>query len=292
MISAGPCSPAEPEAGAEDLGEGPGLHHDVRSQRPQGRRRRCGEAELAVGDVLQDQESVAAGQRDQLLPPRQRHRQPGRVLEVGDRVEDLRPQTAREQCAELVDAQSCVVDRDAVHVGLVAAEGHDRAEVGRRLDDDHVARVEVGLGDQLHAVDAAAGDHQLAGARRPALERGEPAGDVVADAGDSLGRRVLQRDGRIGGDQPLRDLGERLRRERLRRGEPAGERDHVGRAGQGEDRGDLPAAERLRAPGDVGVPVVPLHGCCHLVSHLLTVLSGPLTCDLTNVRIHPHLDLH
>ena len=213
------------------------------------------ETELAVGHVLQDQEVVAAGQVNQLLPALRAHRQAGGVLVVGDRVDDLRSQPAGQQVCEHVDPHPGVVDGHAAHVGLVAAERHQPAQVGRRLDDDDVAGIDVALGEQFHAVDAAAGDHQLARAGGPAVGGRQPPGDVIPDAGQALGGRVLQRHPRLVGDQAGGDVGQGAGLERGRLGEPAGERDDVGGAGQGEDRRDLRAAQRVRAAREPLVPV-------------------------------------
>src|SRR5215469_7458693 len=56
-----PSGPAEPESGTEDLGEGSGLQDHVWSQGPQARLRRLREAQLPVGNVLEDQEAIPAG---------------------------------------------------------------------------------------------------------------------------------------------------------------------------------------------------------------------------------------
>ena len=80
------------------------------------------------------------------------------------------------------------------------------------------------------------------GARARAFQRLQPPGHVVADPGEALGRGVLQGNRGIAGDSRARDLRQDLGRERRRVREPAGERDDVGRPGQGEDGGDLAAA--------------------------------------------------
>ena len=50
----------------------------------------------------------------------------------------------------------CVVDLDLHDVGLVGAEHRDRARIGRRLGDHHVAGIEQRLADEV--------DHLLAAA--------------------------------------------------------------------------------------------------------------------------------
>jgi hypothetical protein len=137
----------------------------------------------------------------------------------------------------------------------------------------HITGVDVALRQQLHAVDAAAGDHQFTRAWRRAFPELKPSGYVVARPGEALGRRVLQGDGRVLGDQLGRDAGQDVGRKSFRVGESAAERDDVGRPGQGEDGGDLPAAQCLRPAGQPGAPVVLLKGCGHLPARSRQILS-------------------
>ena len=69
-------------------------------------------------------------------------RHPGRVLVIGDRVEEFRAKPAREPALQLVDLEAGFVDRHRDDLRLEAAECHDRAEVRRRLDHDGVAAIE------------------------------------------------------------------------------------------------------------------------------------------------------
>ena len=134
--------PPEPEPGGEDLRERPDLHDDAGVERPQ---RRLGGAvvgELAVGDVLDDEEPVPRGELDDHAAALARERDAARVLVVGVRVEELRPQPGRERGGERVDVEPVAVDGDGLDAGTVARIGHERAEVDRRLDDDRVAGLE------------------------------------------------------------------------------------------------------------------------------------------------------
>ena len=90
-----------------------------------------GEAQLAVRDVLDDQEAVVARELDQRRAPLRREADAGRVLVVGDRVDELRAQPVREAALELVDLEPVLVDRDGDERRLEAPERLDRAEVGR-----------------------------------------------------------------------------------------------------------------------------------------------------------------
>ena len=160
--------PPQPYAGEEGLGEGAQLHDHVGRQGVQAGQPLVGEAQLAVGDVLGDQDLVRAAQLDQCLPALQRHGAAGRVLVLRDRVEHLGHLAPLDQLGEPVDDQAVLVDRHALHDRVLPGEAGDRADVARLLDHDEVARVEHAAGDQRHRVDAAAGDHQLAAARAAA----------------------------------------------------------------------------------------------------------------------------
>ena len=116
-----------------------------------------------------------------------------RVLVVGDRVDELRAQAAGKLPLQLRDVEPVLVHRDGHDVGLEAAEGHDRPEIRRRLDDHDVAAVEERLADELERLDRAARDHQLVVGRSAALQRVEPGCDRVERAGEPSRRRVLER---------------------------------------------------------------------------------------------------
>jgi hypothetical protein len=84
------------------------------------------------------------------------------------------------------------------------------------------------------------------------------------------------------GDQPRGDVGKHAGRERRRIGEPAGERDDVGGLGEGEDRGDLAAAQLMRAAREplvsaaapcaaihvASIKALLTHGCGHRLRSL------------------------
>jgi hypothetical protein len=55
-----------------------------------------------------------------------------------------------------------LVHRNRDDLRLEAAEGHDRAEIRRALDDDAVAAVEERRADELERLDPAARDEELA----------------------------------------------------------------------------------------------------------------------------------
>ena len=169
---------------------------------------------------------------------------------VGDRVDELRPQTAGEPPLELVDLEPVVVHGDGDEVGLEAPERLDRAEVGRRLDDDHIAAVEEGLADQLERLDRAAREQELLLGRAAALQRFHAAGDRVERTGEPPRRRILERARLAGGGELLQERGDALAGKRRRIGEAARERDHVRHPEQREDRRDPLPHVAPRAGGE------------------------------------------
>ena len=55
---------------------------------------------------------MPAGELDEGAAPLRRERDPGGVLVVGDRVDELGPQPARDRAGEAVDVETVVVERD------------------------------------------------------------------------------------------------------------------------------------------------------------------------------------
>ena len=246
-IAAGRRRPAEPHAGEERLRRRPGLDDDVGGERPEARQALLAEVEVAVGDVLEHEEAVAARQLDERFAALGGQAHPGRVLVVGDRVQQLRAHPRRERRSSSSTSSPSSSSGTTAIWALEPAERHQRAEVCRRLDDDQVARIEEGLADELERLDRAARDHQLVVRGPPALRRLDPSGERVERPGEPARRRVLEC-ARLAG---LGELGEELRgalaRERPRIGEPAGERDQARHRKQREDLCD-PIADTAARP--------------------------------------------
>ena len=97
-----------------------------------------------------------------------------------------------ERGLELVDAHPVAVHRDLHDVGLVGAEGRDRARVRGRLGDDDVARVEQRLADEVDHLLATGRDEHLIGIDHHPLGV-HHAGDALLDQRQPLGRSVLER---------------------------------------------------------------------------------------------------
>ena len=192
-ISAGPAAQPSRTPGRNVLEVVPAWTTTSGASDHRRRQRSVAEVELAVGDVLDDEEAVAARKLDERLAPLGRERHAGRVLVVGDRVEELRPQAVRRAAPlELVDLEPVLVHRHGHDLGLEPAEGHDRAEIRRRLDEHRVAAVEERLADQLERLDPAARDQQLVVAGPPVPAPLEPSGDGVERARQPARRRVLE----------------------------------------------------------------------------------------------------
>ena len=173
---------------------------------------------------------------------------------VRDRVEKLRPEPVRKRLLELVNSEPVVVEGDSDDVGFEALEGHDPAQVSRRLDDDRVAIVDEGLPDELERLDRAARQQELVVGRPPALEPLEPTGDEVTRTGEARRRRVLE-----GGSVPLLDelaqeIGDDPAREGGRVGQPTGEGDDVFGVGEREDGDETLSRARARPRGEEGLP--------------------------------------
>src|SRR5690348_1959444 len=97
-------------------------------------------------------------------------------------VEELGPEAAGQPLLQLRDVQPVVVEGDRHELRLEAAEGLDRAQVRRSLDDDRVSRVEERFPDQLKRLDSAARDQQLVLRGPRALLTLEPVGERVERA--------------------------------------------------------------------------------------------------------------
>ena len=161
QISAGPGRPAEPDAREERLRGRPRLDDRVRRERPEARQRVLAEVELAVGDVLDDEEPVPPRQLDQRLAPLDRQRHARRVLVVGDRVEELRPQPVLEHAA----SSSTWRPSSSIGTASMRASNPRKAMIAPRYvgaSIEHgVAAVEERLADELERLDPAARDQQL-----------------------------------------------------------------------------------------------------------------------------------
>jgi hypothetical protein len=197
----------------------------------------------------------------------------------------LPPQPCYELPLELVDFEAVLVERHRNHLGLEAAEGHDRAQIRRPFDHHDVAAVEERLADKLERLDRAARDQQLVVGGTPALQDLEPAGERVERSGEPAGRRVLEGARLARGGELLDERGGALARERQRVGEAARERDHAGEAEERENRGDPFAhvAARARCKERLPAPRLRRHRHSPTIEALLLLED----CDHVGIRREP-----
>ena len=124
------------------------------------------EGQLAVGVVLEDPEPVLGGELDQPRPLLGRERAAGRVVGVGDDVDELdRPLGERRlQCPEV---EPVGLQRHRHQLGPELAQEQQGAVVGRLLDDDPVAGADEVAEQHRAGLQRAVGDHHLRGSRSP-----------------------------------------------------------------------------------------------------------------------------
>ena len=179
------------------------------------------EPQLAVRIVLEHQEAVLAGQRDQPLALGARQRHAARVLEVRDRVDQARHAARLARRLDRVDVEPVGVQVDRLDGGAEPAQDQDRAVVGRRLDDRAAAGAgEHRLRQEREALQRAVGAQHaarvaVAVARRDPLPQRRVAGAVAV--GQRAGRILLER--ALRGARDLGDgqqVGRRERRGRTR----------------------------------------------------------------------------
>jgi hypothetical protein len=186
--------PADAQAGAEHLGQAPEVDDVLGVQGPQG-----------VGGSLSNPASRtgcprgpgprAAGRAPG--PARRRTRgqgHPGRVVEVGDRVEELDPPSVTletfEGCRQGVGVEAVVVHRHVADLDLVLRERGQGAHVRGPLGHDHVARVAEHARDEVQGLLRALGhDHVAAGSPDPLVPH-QVGEDLTAAAGPPGRRRT------------------------------------------------------------------------------------------------------
>ena len=93
---------------------------------------------------------------------------------IGDAVDELWPEPTLEASLQIVDIEPALIHADGDERRLEATKRLDRAEVRGGLDDDEVAGIEEGLGDEFERLDRAARDQQLVVLGAAPLQRLEP----------------------------------------------------------------------------------------------------------------------
>ena len=207
---------------------------------------------------------------------------PGGIVEVRNRVEQLDPAAGRptglDRGDECLGDQPVVVHRDVHDLGLVGLEGAERTDVRRRLGQDDVARVAEDPGGQVQRHLRADGDHHVVRVGLDALERHHLA-DLLPELRDALARPVLQGDQAVLGDQAGGLRGQRLQRQRLQIRHATGQRHHLGTVGDGEQCPDG------RGPHADGTLRVTLHVLVQAVARHDST-SSPRRCHPVSGQDH------
>ncbi|VXC03351.1 conserved hypothetical protein [Exiguobacterium sp. 8A] len=192
--------PADAEPGRERLGEGAEVHDALFVDRADGLGCRLVEPEESVGVVLEHEDVVRPADVEHLDASLSAHRDAGRVVEVRDRVEELDPLAlgaeVRDRLTQRLGDQPELVGRHVHRLGLVRPEDTDRTDVGRRLGEHDVARIDEQPRDEVERVLRARGDHDVLGAGADALEAHD-VHDVLAEGTQALSPAVLERHGGV-----------------------------------------------------------------------------------------------
>src|SRR5690606_16618808 len=226
-------------------------------ERPQRRVRAAAEAEQPVRVVLHDGHAVRGADLEDLGAALDGQRDAGGVVEVRDRVQELRcdplGRERPQRLAQQVGHEAVLIHRDVDDAGLVGGEAAERADVGRPLGQHDVAGVAIDARDEVERHLRAHGDDDVVGVGADALERHHLA-DLLAQRGHALGGAVLQGDLPLAGDE-VGDLGgELVEREGGEVRHASGEGDHLRPARDGEERADLGGGHAGGSGGE------PLHG--------------------------------
>ena len=176
----------------------------------------------------------------QLAPPLEGERGAGRVVEVGDCVDQLGAAALRldprQRRGEGVRATAVLVDGHGDDPRAVAAEGAHRAGERRRLADHDVAAIEQRRADERNPAGRAVGEHEVLRRRRQAeLARGA-LGELLAQALEAEPAAVSECAVVVARQRPT----ERFEQRRLR--ERRGVRDAPGEADRLAPAGELPGA--------------------------------------------------
>ena len=144
--------------------------------------------------------------------------------------------------------QTVLIHGNVYDVGLVGPEHAKGTHVGRRLGDDHVARIDEHRGDEVERLLRARGDNDVVGMGTNALERHDLC-DVLAKPLVALARAVLQRRLTVLDDEPTHHLADLLQRKPADVRHAAGEGDDLGPRRHRKERTDLGGAHVVRAGG-------------------------------------------
>ena len=137
---------AQAQAGRQHFGEGAHVHGALGRQRTNRRRRLAVVGQRAIGVVFEDQEVEFARFLRQTVTAVLGEQAAGRILEVGQAVEEL---GAAHRRVERLGDQTILVRSHRDELRPEQRERLQGAEVGRRLDQHPVARIDHRLGQQI-----------------------------------------------------------------------------------------------------------------------------------------------
>ena len=207
----------------------------------------AGEAQVAVGVVLQNEHAVFLCQGIHLFALFPAHRDAGGVLEIRDGVDEAGARLLAQDGLQLFHVHAVRLHRHAAQAGVVGAETVERADEARRLTDDDVALVAHRLREQIHdLLRAGRHEHRVKAAAHVVLFL-HVGRDCLAQGGVSLRHAVLQRIDRPLGKDARRDLDDFLHGEGLRGGVAGRKGDNRGIGRVFEDFADRRRLQRLHA---------------------------------------------
>jgi hypothetical protein len=145
--------PPDAKSGCERLRERPEVDHAVLIERTQCIRRRFIEMQQPVRVVLEHEDLVRATDLEDFGSAVSREGDSCRIVEVRNGVEELDAATLttemRNRLPQRLGNQAILVHCHVHDAGLVRAEHTERTDITRRLGEDHIARIDEELRDEV-----------------------------------------------------------------------------------------------------------------------------------------------
>ena len=238
--------PADTHARGDDLGEG-AQHHALLTQEPvEAVSGLAGEAQLAVGIILQHHDVGALEDLSGLGADLLGVGQTCGVLEVGDDVDELGV-VLLHGLFQGGHVQAVAVQGDGQHLGVIQVEGLQGRQITGGLYHDLVARVDHHGGEHIQGLLGAVGDDDVLRLKVQIHHLLIALTDVPAQGFVALGPAVLQGAHAVFLENLVRRLVHFLDGEGHRVGQAAGKGDEVGVCGRPQDPGQKFSLEiRLR----------------------------------------------
>ena len=227
------------DAGRDDLGEGAGVNHDaVGVKALDVGQVLAAVAQIAVGVVLQNQHAVFLGELIHSLALFKAHRHAGGILEIRDGVDEFGVGRRLQLFFKLGHAHAVGLNGHADELGVVAAEGVQRTDKGRRFNQHYLALVYKRLGAQIHDLLCAGGDQNIVVVAAGVVLALHVVEHVLPQRRVALGHAVLQNGNGILFEHLRGNLLNRLCRERVGRGIACRKRHYGGVGGIFENLAD------------------------------------------------------